>query len=283
MALLQALVEAGFRRLVVCHFDHGLRGRASAADARFVATAARGLDFESAKGDTRAFAKAAGYSIEQAARALRFSFFEECARRRRCARLVLAHHGDDQVETCLFHFLRGSGAAGLAGMRPVARIGRLEVIRPMLGVGRAEVDAFLDARGIRWREDASNADPAHTRNRIRGEVLPVIDRVFGPAARVAVLRAAEIFRTEDAFLESFVPVFGAELKCGELRALPPAIRDRAVLRWLQRSGVDEPGFSETRRVLDLLDVEDGPAKVNLPGAWHARRRAGVIFLEKEKR
>ena len=117
VALLHALVEAGFRRLIVCHLNHGLRGRAAAADARFVATlAARlGLECESEQVDVARLAKKMGQSLETAAREVRYAFFARVARRRRCRSLFLGHHAGDQVETFLFNLFRGSGRGGLGG------------------------------------------------------------------------------------------------------------------------------------------------------------------------
>lgn len=284
MALLTGLVSLGFKRLIVCHLDHGLRGRASRADAAFVRRAARrlGLGFESARASTRAFAAANGQSIELAARELRYSFFAECARRHRCRRLVLAHHADDQIETCLHHFLRGSGAAGLAGMRAVTVTPKLTILRPLLSITREEICDFVHSRKIAFREDASNIDTTPTRNRIRHNILPILREEFGESFRGAILRAAEILRMDDDYLESQVPQLAKELPCKFLLGLPPALRHRAALRWLQQNKIPEPGFAETQRVLGLLDITAGPAKTNLPGNWHARRRAGLIFLEKGK-
>jgi len=279
MALLHALRALGFEKLIVCHLDHGLRGRASRADAAFVRRAAEGAEFARAR--TRDYAKAGHLSTELAARELRHAFFRECAKRRRCRRLLLAHHADDQVETCLFHFLRGSGAAGLAGMKPVSTRDGLTVIRPLLGVTRGEITGYVAENNIRYREDHSNAATEHTRNRIRHVVIPAIRGAFGDSFRAAILRASEIFRMEDAWAEANVPGISARLSCRELRALPAALRHRMVLRWLRRSGIPEPGLAETRRVLALLDSENGPAKISLPGRLHARRKSGEIFLGKE--
>jgi tRNA(Ile)-lysidine synthase len=285
MVLLDAMVRGGFSRLVVCHLNHGLRGRESAGDAAFVRRRAKalGLGFESAKADTRGYAAESGKSLELAARELRHVFFSECAVRRRCRRIVLAHHADDQVETCLHHFLRGTGAAGLAGMRGVARVGGLTIFRPLLGVRRADIDAQAVRLGIVHREDGSNSDRVHTRNALRHDVLPAIERAVGKSFYGAILRTAAILRQEDEWLESCVPELPGRIPCRVLRELPEALRARAVHRWLGRRGVSEPGFAETQRVLSLLDPDDGPAKVNLPGNLHARRRAGLIFLERGKR
>jgi len=277
MVLLHALRALGFEKLVVCHLDHGLRGRASRADADFVRRAAGGGEFARAR--TKDFAKAERCSTELAARELRRAFFQECAKRHRCRRLLLAHHGDDQVETCLFQFLRGSGAAGLAGMKPVSVRDGLTVIRPMLAISREQIDDYVAEKKIRYREDVTNTATAHTRNRIRHAVIPAIREAFGDSFRSAVLRAAEIFRMEDAWVESHVPQVSERLSCKELRELPDALRHRTVLRWLRQSDVPEPGLAETRRVLSLLDPENGPAKVSLPGRLHARRRSGEIFLD----
>ena len=279
MSLLHALKRLGFQKLVVCHLDHGLRGKRSRGDAKFVSRQAAllGCEVESARAKTKGFAQATGRSIETAARELRRTFFLECARRRRCRRLLLAHHADDQVETCLFNFLRGSGAAGLAGMRAESTQNGLRIIRPMLEIRRDEIRSFVAANKIPFREDHTNAELEHTRNRIRNLVIPAIEEGFGESFRGAVLRASLIFRQEDDWMESQTPEVSEKLGCAALRAMPDALRHRTVLRWLRRSGVPEPGFSETRRVLSLLDIT-GPAKVSLPGNHHARRRAGHIFL-----
>jgi len=261
-ALLHALKRLGFRNLVVCHLDHGLRGKLSRADAKFVSKQAAllGFEVESARARTKEFAKATGRSLETAARDLRRAFFLECSKRRRCRRLLLAHHADDQVETCLFNFLRGSGAAGLAGMRPESTQNGLLIIRPMLEIPRAEISGFITANKIPFREDHTNAEIEHTRNRIRNLVIPAITNAFGESFRSAVLRASHIFRIEDEWMESQTPEVPQKLSCATLRAMPDA---------LQR-----------RTVLSLLDAT-GPARVSLPGNHHARRRAGEIFLGQE--
>ena len=279
MGLLHALKRLGFQKLIVCHLDHGLRGKRSRGDAKFVfkQAALLGFETESARARTKEFAKETGRSLEAAARELRRAFFLECSKRRRCRRLLLAHHADDQVETCLFNFLRGSGAAGLAGMRPESTQNGLRIIRPMLEIPRKEISAFVAAKRIPFREDHTNAGSEHTRNRIRNLVIPAIAIAFGESFRSAVLRASQIFRIEDEWMESQTPEVSEKLNCAALRAMSDALRHRAVLRWLRRSAVPEPGFFETRRVLSLLDTK-GPAKVSLPGNLHARRRAGEIFL-----
>lgn len=282
IALLHALHECGWKKLVVCHLDHRLRGSESRRDAALVRRTARklGVAFESARARTKAYAKDRGASVELAARELRHAFFEECAKRHRCRRLVLAHHADDQVETCLFNFLRGSGAAGLAGMRTSSQLGRLEVLRPLLGVTREDIGSWLRSRKLSFADDSSNASLEHSRNRIRHGILPAIRASFGESFRAAILRAAEILRMEDDLLAEQTPVPGKTLRVAHLRALPPALRHRAVLVWLRANAVPDAGFLETRRVLSLL--ADGPAKINLPGKLHARRRSGIIFLEKER-
>lgn len=283
MALLHALRRIGFHNLIVCHLDHGLRGKSSRADAAFVAkqAALMGVPLESARARTEDFAKVTGRSLETAARDLRHAFFLECSKRRRCRCLLLAHHADDQIETCLFNFLRGSGATGLAGMKPDTTRNGLRVIRPMLEIPRRDIDKFVEAQKIPFREDHTNAESKHTRNRIRNLVIPAISQAFGESFRQAILRASHIFRQEDEWMESLTPEVSKELSCAGLRTMPDALRYRTVLRWLRRNRVPEPGFAETRRVLSLLDVEAGPAKVSLPGNHCARRRAGVLFLDGE--
>ncbi|MCI0658004.1 MAG: tRNA lysidine(34) synthetase TilS, partial [Acidobacteria bacterium] len=227
--------------------------------------------------DVQTHAKRRKLSLETAAREIRHAFFLTCAAAHRCPVLFLAHHADDQVETCLFNFLRGAGAAGLGGMKPVSRIGHLQIVRPLLGVTRAQITEYVRARRIAFREDSSNRNPGHTRNRLRNDVIPRIEATFGPSFRNAILRTAEILREEEAWMDSLVPRVGEELSCRELRAMPTALRRRTVLHWLRQHQVEEPGFAETERVLSMLHAT-GTAKINLHGNLHARRKTGRIFL-----
>ena len=280
VALLHLLATRG-HRLIVCHLDHALRAE-SRAEALFVEEMAGrlGCEFVGRRENVAARAKRMKCSIETAAREARYAFLAKVARARGVRRLFLAHHADDQVETFLFNLLRGSGAAGLGAMRASSLRGDLEIVRPLLGVWRAEIDAYVAEHGLEFCEDPSNADRRHTRNRVRHEIVPLLADAFGREVRGALLRSAEILREEDAFLAALPEMAMAgerELSVGELRALPVAIQRRVLLVWLRERGVGEVGFEEVERVRALLAGR--VAKVNLPGGRHARRRAGRVFVQ----
>ena len=288
MALLHGLWTAGYRQLVVCHLNHGLRGEAAATDAGFVRRLADGyeLPVEIGLTDVPTLAREQKRSLEAAAREARYRFFAGVAGRRRCRTLVLAHHADDQAETFLFNLLRGAGPAGLAGMSgdTTRQIGRcsLRIVRPLLAVWRGEVDAYVRLHGLEWREDATNADPAaSTRNRLRAEVLPLLERAMGRPVKETLWRTADILRAEEAWWEMLRAGDSPpadKLPVQVLRSQPLAAQRRTVLQWLSSHGVTGVGYLEVENVLSLLET-GGPAKVNLPGGRFARRRAGRLFIE----
>ena len=293
VVLLDCLLEAGFSKLVVCHLDHGLRGRASAGDARFVEKMSRDreLPFVGAKELVRSFAKREGLSLETAARRARRSFFAQVSRSERCPRIFLAHHAEDQAESVLMNLARGCGIGGLAGMRRESQQeidGRqMKLLRPLLDVRRAEIDEWIATRGLKYREDASNADPKiGVRNAIRHRLMPMMDEVLGRDVTASLTRLAEIAGEEEALVaSSFAGVLAMAaaktLPVKELAVIPPALRRRVILDWLRERGVGDCGAAEVRRVEQLLELPlgDGPAKVNLPGGCFARRRAGKVFIE----
>jgi tRNA(Ile)-lysidine synthase len=156
----------------------------------------------------------------------------------------------------------------------------LEIARPLLGMWREEIDAYVAEHRLEFREDASNADPRHTRNRLRGEIIPAISTAFGRDIRRAVWRAAEVLRAEDDFLASLPALqeLPATLETATLRDHAPALQRRILYAWLKARGIPEIGFEEVEAVRSLL-TDRRRAKVNLPGGHHARRRSGKIFVE----
>src|SRR6266849_5944710 len=178
VCLLHILREAAPRfglTLSVAHFNHKLRGAASDEDECFVArmAAGAGLAFHRADADLSEGRE----NLEQAGRRARQSFFQKLIRDGCADRVALGHTRDDQAETVLFRLMRGSGLAGLAGIYPVTTEG---LIRPLIGVTRAEIEGYLQARTIPWRDDATNRDPRFARNRIRRDLLPQLRREWNP-------------------------------------------------------------------------------------------------------
>lgn len=281
VVLLHWLLERGFKRLVVCHLDHGLRGRASRADAAFVGRLAkrRGLPFVTERLDVASLAKQKRQSIETAAREARYDFFSRVARGNKCTALFLAHHADDQVETFLFNLFRGTGGPGLAGMRRVTRRGDLRVIRPLLGVWRSEIDAYAKTHKLKFREDASNRLLLHQRNRMRHRIIPALEKFFGRDIRKSIWRTAEILAAEEDWMNVMTPKPARELSAPALRAMPVALQRRLIRAWLQQMRVSNIRFDAIESVRALLTPAAKQAKVNLPGGRHARRRLKKLFLE----
>jgi tRNA(Ile)-lysidine synthase len=176
------------RQLVIAHADHGLRAD-SAADHDFVATLAERLGVRFV-GRRLAVAAAAGREgLEGRARRLRYEFLAAAAHEAGARHVLVAHTADDQAETILHRMLRGTGVAGLAGMRRSRRLADgVALVRPLLHVSRASVRDFLAAVGQDWREDATNADLRHARNFLRHEILPRCEAGPYPAATDAIVR-----------------------------------------------------------------------------------------------
>jgi tRNA(Ile)-lysidine synthase len=188
--------------LSVAHFNHKLRGKHSDTDEKFVAklAAKHELAFHIGHADVAGNAKRNKANLEDTARRARYEFFESLVRSGQVDKVAVAHTADDQAETVLAHILRGTGIAGLGGIHP--RVGN--VVRPLLGVRRAELRAFLRSKKQTWREDATNRDMTRLRARIRKKLMPLLEKQFQPAVVEHLATLAELAREDEAFLERLV-------------------------------------------------------------------------------
>jgi len=286
VALLHALVDFGYKKLIVCHLNHQLRGRSSDTDARFVQKLAAKYDVDLELGSTnvQALAKKKKMSIETAARDARYSFFVKAAKRRRCRTIFLAHHADDLVETFLLNLFRGAGLTGLAAIREVStrRIDDVDltIVRPLLGLWRNEIDNYVRQHRLKFREDASNKNLTPIRNRIRRRLIPDLEKSLGRNIRRSIWRAATIAAEEEDWIDKQLPdSTDVEFSVAKLRSLSAPLQRRAILKWLRAQNISEIGFDLIERIRALFEPGARVAKVNLPRDRHARRRAGKIFLE----
>lgn len=288
VTLFHRLAELGYRRLIVCHLDHQLRGRSSTADARFVERLAAKLkaECELDRIDVGALARRSKHSIESAGRMARYQFFARVARRRRCRTIFLGHHANDLVETFLINLFRGAGPTGLGGIRQIGQQMidglALEVVRPLLSVWRTEIDAYVESHRLEFRDDETNETFGALRNRVRRLIIPYIEKQFGRTVRTSIWRAAAIAADEAEWLTGLIDprkTTARELVVNDLREQPRALQRRTIHRWLQSRDVPDLNFETIERVRALLDPSAPVAKTNLPHDRHARRRAGKLFVE----
>ncbi|NDJ61186.1 MAG: tRNA lysidine(34) synthetase TilS, partial [Chloroflexi bacterium] len=205
LALLHVLAQLRDQfecELHVATLDHGLRHAAGAADARFVAAVAAAWGLPCTVKGVRLRTNGER-GIEATARAARYAFFAEVAAAVGADRVAVAHHADDQAETVLMHLLRGAGLNGIAGMAydaPLPGYPHLRLIRPLLGVTRAQIEAYCRAQGLQPRQDATNNDPTYLRNHLRLTVLPQL-RAINPQVDRALTQMAEVAQTERDYLD----------------------------------------------------------------------------------
>ena len=281
-------------RPVLAHLHHGIRGRAADADAAFVRRLARRLDLPLLleRADVPAQARAAGISLEMAARVARYAFFARAARQVHAAAVLVAHTADDQAETVLLRLARGAGPQGLGGMAPVSCRNGLTILRPLLGVRHADLVALLRKHRWRWREDASNRDLHFLRNRVRHELLPLIERRLNPRFREALLRTADVLREEQVWLDELAAVdlarcrgaaAGGGLLIQPLAAQPRAAQRRLLRLWLAGGGLppERLTFDAVEAVLTLARRAHGTQAVPLGDGWRVVRRYAALALEAE--
>lgn len=186
-------------RLIIAHLDHGLRGEAGAQDAEWVRdfAAARGREVALGLADAQADARASGQSIEDAARLARYAFLRRVRAEYGAERICVGHTSDDQLETIVMHWLRGSGLSGLRGMAPLNH----DVARPLLTITRAQTEAYCAAHSWEPRADSTNTDTRFLRNRVRLNLIPLL-RDYNPNLRETLLRNASLIAADDEYLEA---------------------------------------------------------------------------------
>lgn len=281
--------------LFAAHLDHMLRGEDSTADALWVAALCERLDVPcvTERRDVLAARQGTKQSLEEAARRARYEFLERIALREACTDIALAHTADDQAETILHHILRGTGITGLRGIPREREISSsLRLVRPLLGVRRTEIESWLQERGQEYRRDASNFDPSFTRNRLRHELLPLLQNDYNPQVIPALLRlgqqAAEMEDVLQAFADEQLQSAVLEqspnhckLRSEDLAARPLAFRRVCfTVLWRKKNWPRQRmTFAHWNQLAELLSQKRGA--ISLPDGLTATRRQDWLSVEWE--
>ena len=272
LALNELREELGIT-LSALHVNHCLRGEESDRDEEFCRSLCERLSipFKCGRFDVNAEAAKMKMSTELAAREIRYRFFAEQTEGKK---LATAHNANDNAETVIFNLTRGTGTKGIAGIPPV----RDNIIRPLLGVTRNEIEAFLKERGQEFVTDSTNLSDDYTRNTIRHNVIPVLEKI-NPALFRTILADSENFRTDNNFIELEAgKAFesgstGKDVICG-LSELHPAVRRRCIARFLSENGIEV----NSRRIADAEKAVTCDGKINLKGEIYAEARDDCLRI-----
>lgn len=283
MCLLHVLImlskELNFSVAAV-HFNHLLRGEESDRDELFVHSHCEsiGIPFYSGRGDVYSESMRRRQSIEETARNMRYSFFEKICAERAALKIATAHSADDNIETMLINFTRGTGISGLSGIPPR----RGNIIRPLLCVTRRDIEQFLLVNDIPHVEDSTNSSDDYTRNKIRHHVVPIL-KFINPSLSRTAIQEAELIRTDDNYLCSLANNFIKTNKTGDilpakgLSELPYPISSRVIKKLI-------PGLSKKHvdMFLGLCKSNKPSAQLSLPGITVRREYNNIIIGNPDK-
>lgn len=287
--------------LSVAHFNHRIRGAEADADENFVKNLAQQfeLEFHSASADVPAYAREHHISLETAARELRHGWFARLLGDGKCDKIATAHTQDDQAETVLMRILRGTGTRGLAGISPWQR--QKALIRPFLSATRKEIEEHLGSLEQRWREDSSNQDVRHARNKVRHELLLLLEREYNPAIRQTLADLAEVARADEEYWQTELTGLMARLvRSGKpsrsgrsnrqqttlaldlatLQALPLAVQRRLLRGMGEQFGVALE-FKHIQELLLFADQASSSKTLELPRGLMARRSLRELQITNE--
>ena len=280
--------------LTAVHVEHGIRGEESLRDAAFTEELCRSLGIPCLRYTVRAaeYAGKTGKSLEEAARKLRYDCFRQACRETGAGKVAVAHHGDDNAETMLFHLARGTGIRGLGGIAPVVQMGPVQVIRPLLCLTREEIVAWLQEQNQNYCTDGTNADVNYSRNRIRESILPELKQINGRTVEHMAQTAGQL-REICRYLEEAAEQAGEKacersgegkmrtvrVSCSAFAEIPAVLGDTLLHQLLGELAGSRKDITSghVRQVRELFGKEVG-RRISLPYGVTALRDYGAVEL-----
>ena len=281
-------------RLAIVHLNHGLRGKDSDRDAKFAAALARQIDlpFHTQKINIRAYRRNQNLSLEEAARKIRYEFYESIAAKFGHNKIAVGHHSDDNAELVLMNLLRGSGPLGLSGIAPV-REGK--IIRPLIHLKRSEILEYISANDLRYVTDASNTNMKFQRNKIRHHLIPELKNSYNPRIIDTLNRLGTIMRAEDRWFEDTIkPAFERcitlktsdtiNLTISDFGELDQAAKRRIIRKAIMAVKKDLRRITlfHVDSILDL--IKNGPVagSLSLPGGIRVQRNTTELVIAADR-
>jgi tRNA(Ile)-lysidine synthase len=291
--LFNRLASAYNLKLVVAHLNHGLRPEAALEEAGVAALAAQlNLPFKTKRVNIRSYKKRLKLSEEAAGRRARYRFLLRVARSFQADAIALGHHRDDQAETVLLNLLRGSGIDGLSGMLPLRRLNGIKLIRPLLDFRRSEIETYCLDQGLEPYTDSSNLETEYTRNKIRLDLIPHLEKRYNPQIREALAGLAELAAEDRLYFEHQLRKKTGKLAeqrgnytfldLSSFNNLPRALSSRILRQLLShyRTG-RELGRVHLNQLLKLAKDGNTGARLHLPGGLRALKTNDSLILARK--
>lgn len=291
VTLLHALHTASSKlgiTLAVAHFNHCIRGEQSDMDEVFVKDLARefGIDFYTGRGDVPAYSKETGMGVEEAARELRYRFLYETAASIGANKIALGHNADDRAESVLINIIRGTGIDGLGSIRPI----RDNLVRPLIDTFRYEIEAYIKETALPYRVDESNLDTVYTRNRVRYELLPLLEHNYNPNIKSALIRLAEIASAQSDLVSGLASQVITDIRYRDsidvnlLLVHPEAIQYQIIRGEIERVKGDlkDITFEQADRIIKALNEEQSFTITLPPGNIYARKEGNSFCIYRQQ-
>lgn len=285
--------ELSLGDITAAHINHGLRGDDSDGDEEYARRLAEelGAGFMSRRYDVEALADEMGVGTEEAGRRVRYGFFEEVRRQVGARRVAVAHNLDDQAETVMMRIMRGTGTRGLSGI-PYVRDSI--IIRPLLDVSRRDIEAFCREQGLEPRIDKTNLEPVYNRNKIRLELLPLMEKTFNPEVKSALVRLSNQASEDEDCLEAMAEKEAAgrwnakekSLELAGFRRLHRAVGKRVLFNCIRRLGLTyNVSAIHVEKLMELIENAgaDSPKSADLVQGWTARIVYNKVWFSQQEK
>lgn len=272
-------------KIYTAHLNHCIRGNAADSDEHFAAEFSKllGIDCISEKQDVRGYAETKGISGETAGRELRYAFFERVMKELGLNKIATAHNKNDNAETILMHFMRGSGITGLCGIP----FKRGNIVRPMLEITRDEIEQYCEKNNLKYVTDSTNSETVYTRNKIRLDLIPKIQSEFNPGFINTITRNSVLISEEADYIEREADKVCKEIENNSISLdcfakNHDAISRHVIMRMIKSSGIGDISAEYTQSVLELAKTGRSGSQISLPDGKIAKIEYGRLIIDEHE-